>query len=359
LLLAASASLLGAPLVQAAAVDPVQSSAPSLEQVALLVSGLDFGRLVQEFGLRAPQFEVILFGSNPADQELPVVTVWLLDEGGAAATVELEDGRVYRRELVIDDEDPELGVASELALFLTAIRENTVAPTEIKEVPVDPPKPMPSEEQVETEAPTPVTPEPEPPRPEGPSWLIELQPFGAVNLSGQGSPSDLWSGGVGLLAGGGQRGAWFAGFAVDYEGASLGSASLHRIALGAGGGYWGRWSGFELRVLCSLFVEPWVLTSKREFEVRQDGEVTGGRVGLGAGFRVAPTWRFGRDHAGPALELGPRIGLRAVGSANDGLGAIELRNGDVSRVLGGVEARLGLGIALHLPRGARGPMRGR
>ena len=37
------------------------------------------------------------------------------------------------------------------------------------------------------------------------------------------------------------------------------------------------------------------------------------------------------------------------GSAHDGLGAIELRYGEASRVLGGLEVRLGVGIALHWP----------
>ena len=96
-----------------AASEEADVPAPSLERVGLLVSGLNFDTLVQEFRLRAPQFEIIVFGSNPADENWPVVTVWILDESSAAATVELEDGRIYRREIVIDAEEPELGAASE------------------------------------------------------------------------------------------------------------------------------------------------------------------------------------------------------------------------------------------------------
>lgn len=331
---------------------PVPSQpAPALCDVAVRVHEVDYEQFVDAAQLRLPGARLREAGGEPdpacVDRLNAYVELRPIDGERWELSLISSDGRAWFRTVTSEPDQAARALASTLANLVAAIEDASAEPDAVEvAIPtqVEEPRTQVEEpEPVEAEAAERSSQEHEPD--DARAIVLELGP--------------RLSGGVlvGLAPGPGWRGAGGGfgldlrlpdglGFGLDLRTSTAAAAELRlvrtRVALGVG---WALRNGrFELPVIISGVIEPWV--------VRTAGTRTplGQPPMIGGGARVAP---------GVALELGSvrvRLGLAlgfeiAVEAANGGLTPAIAREPDSEPILraGGVELSAGLECGVWIP----------
>lgn len=351
--------------------------ASSIDLVVLKSPDVQVGLLERELALRSPGRRILDFDANAA--------AWVDERGwafvlverradGYALTVILGDGRAYDRTVEADAEQAPRAVAAALANLLAAIVEDRVEPDRedvaidaaVGEVRGDPADggggtdPKPSGEAtsgggegsppgVDTTAPGAGGDAP-------PAWSLAPHVAGA-GLVGLGVPQEA---GAWLGAGGGlgvaaraPRGA-LVGVDVRVVGRGRAGYSLVRTRIAVTAGYGLRRGRFALDVAGVVAVEPWGVRSKGERIAVLGESDEAPALALGGGVRVLPALLVPLGK-GPRLGVGLLVEIGYAGVIQDGLlkaARLSLpgaEGGDPTPLfrVGGVEAALGLDLALH------------
>ena len=343
--------------------------------IGVRTAGIPASALERELRLRIPGREVVDLGASgggwPREDAWAVV---LVEPRGAAfaVTVVLSDGRAFDRAVEADAEQAPRAVAAALANLLAAIAEDRVE-ADRADVRIDVGVAGAGEEEAPpAAAPAPdlTPPEPEPaPAPASalraeppPRWALGVHVGGAAIL-GLGPPEvdrALVAGGGGVGAVARSPGGALVGVDGRFAGGGVSEARLLRGRIAAIGGYGLRRGRFALDVAAVVAVEPWSARVDGAAAAVVDGEREAPQVALGAGARVVPALLVAVGR-GVRLGVGVAAELGYAGVVDAGLRAVRLTlprpaAEDARLRLGGVEASVGVDVALHFelaPRRAR------
>jgi hypothetical protein len=276
------------------------------------------------------------------------VELRLVDDGVWELTLIASDGRAWFRTVTSEPDQAARSLASALANLLAAIEDASIEPdahqveAPIELEPAAPPEPLPP-----AEPPPPSEPPPSesPPEPKLGPVLLELAPrlSGAVVIGLAPGPGFRGAGGgVGLdlrLPDG-------LGFGLDVRALRSAAAEVTlvrtRVALGVG--WVARYGRFEIPVMISGVVEPWLVRTGR------NSTPLGQPPMIGGGLRVAPGVLL--PVGSVSLRIGALLGFEiAVEAARGGLTPAIARDPTSDPILraGGVELAAGLELGVWIP----------
>jgi hypothetical protein len=330
---------------------PAQPTEPMLCDVAVRASTLDYREFAEAAGFRLPgvRLREATGEADPActNRLHGYVELRSIDDGVWELTLIASDGRAWFRTVTSEPDQAARSLASALANLLAAIEDASIEPDAHEvESPIEleaaaPPKPIPPTESPSEPKPS----EPKAGEPKLARVLLELAP----RLSGAAV--------IGLAPGPGFRGAG-GGVGLDLrlpDGLAFGldvralrsaaaEATLVRTRVALGVGWVARYGRFEIPVIVSGVIEPWL--------VLEAGNPTplGQPPMIGGGLRVAPGVLI--PVGSVSLRIAALLGFEiAVEAARGGLTPAITRDPTSDPILraGGVELAAGLEFGVWIP----------
>jgi hypothetical protein len=337
----------------------VDTQRAKIDTLVVRVDGLDFGRLEEAIGLRAPELRIDNVDREGFEAPTDPLFAYALahpKEGQSDSwnvTVILSDGRAFFRTVVADPQTAPRVLATTLVNLVRSGEAGTTAPDATRQLP-DLPRAEP--------AAVPDPPVTEEPPPSGLDVGVGLQ--GAL-VTGFGPPSDadLIVGGAGGL----EVGLRLPQGVVVLVGGRVTSRTedahrMLRIQTALSAGYAWRRREFEVLALGFIAVEPWFVRGSGHAEGVSVAETSDhySPVLLGGGARVSPGYRASlRD--GHSIHLGIRVDIGGSAMPRGGVGRVTARNaaGDLDPLfrLGGLELATGIEVIAWFGTHRRGSPR--